>query len=374
MAENKRKKVYILQNGFKYGGTDTFVLNLVKGMDKNLFDITVILSGEDNDFPRIEELEKLKIKIVYTCGLNDTKGKLKHLNELYKILKTEKCDAFQTNIDLFNGANMFIAWMAGVPLRICHSHNSQQGRELREGQGFGVKVYQGLMRWFCWSFSNRRCGCSEAAMDFLFKERWKNDPNSKIIHNGIELEEYGEELDIDNKKEELGLTNKYNIVTVGRISFQKNPMFMVEIFDELGRLRDDCDCIWVGSGEMEEQVKAKIKEEGISNRVHLLGARSDISEILRSCDLFVLPSRFEGLGIVLIEAQAANLPCVCSDAVPLEADCGGCMFLSLEDNAKFWAEKISEILDNKKLSINKMKLNEYSMEHMVKEMEEVFTG
>ena len=229
------------------------------------------------------------------------------------------------------------------------------------------------MRWLCWRFSTKRCGCSELAMDFLFTNHWRNDLNSRVVHNGIDLNEYTIDFDKNEKKKSLGVKNKFNIVTVGRMAFQKNPMFIVEIINELYKIRDDCDFIWVGSGDMEKEVKKKIDEYKIQEKMHLLGLRTDVSEILRISDLFLLPSWFEGLAIVLIEAQAAKLPCVISDTISEESDCGGCLYTSLQKPASYWAKLISDILDKKiDLSVNEQLLQRYDINNMVKEMEEVF--
>lgn len=356
-----------------YGGTDTFVLNLCKKINKDKYNVTVVLAGRDGYFDRVPELEATGVKIRYTCDVTSFKGKLKGAYMLYKILKEEKCDVFQTNIDLFNGPQMFISWLARVPLRVCHSHNSEQGRSLQGGSSFAIKVYQKIMRWLCWIFSNARCGCSELALDFLFGNNWKKDPRATVIHNGIPLEEYSTPFDVDEKKEELGIHSKNVIGTVGRISFQKYPEFLVEIIKELKNIRSDFEFLWAGSGDLFDEISQKVNSYGLNDTIHLLGARNDVPQILQCCDLFLLPSRFEGLGIVLIEAQAAGLTCIASDVVPSEADCGGCNFLSLDSSPKEWAEVISNCIDGKiKLKINEKLLNKYSIDYMVEEMERVF--
>lgn len=369
------KKVCILQNDLSFGGTDTFVINLCKGLIRDGYDVTVALSvDKEKQVLRENELLDTGIKIIKTCSLRGgIKNKLKHLVLLYQELQKGKYDVFQTNIDLFNGPQMLVAWFAGIPIRVCHSHNSQQGRELREGRTIGVRVYQSIMRWLCWNFSNRRCGCSELAMEFLFQNKWKSDSSAKVIHNGIDFSEYYKPLETEKKKKEIGLNNKYNICTVGRISFQKNPSFLLDVFYSITKLRDDVDLVWCGRGDEEDTIKQSIQQYQLGERVHLLGNRNDVSEILRCSDMFFLPSRFEGLGIVLIEAQAAGLPCVVSDAVPYEANCGGCCYVGLDQPASYWAEKISDILDAKiSLSVNQSMLNKYSVDYMIKEMEEVF--
>ncbi len=369
------KKICILQNDLAFGGTDTFVLNLCKGLVEDKYDVTVVLSiDQSKKALREDELEATGAKIIKTSSLqNGFKSKLRHLVLLYKELKKGKYDVFQSNIDLFNGPQMLVAWLAKIPIRVCHSHNSQQGRELRDGRTLQVRIYQFIMRWLCSTFSNRYCGCSKAALNFLFGSKWENFSKSKVIHNGIDLLKYSKEFDVENKKCEIGLSNAYNIVTVGRISFQKNPEFLLEIFFELSKIRDDVDLVWCGKGDLENEIQNRINDFKLNNRVHLLGARDDVPEILGCCDAFLLPSRFEGLGIVLVEAQAANLPCVMSDIIPSEVDCGLCLSVSLNQSAEYWANQISNVLDGKNsFNINKSKLNEYSIVYMVKEMEEVF--
>ena len=372
-----KKNVCILNNDLARGGTDAFVVNLAKNIDKKKFNITVIISvDQETTTLREEELIQKGIKIRKTATITGRglKGRLLHLIRLYRTLKEEKCDVFQSNIDLFNGPNMLVAWLAGVSVRVCHSHNSEQGRELREGRTWKIRMYQRVMRWLCWHFSNRRCGCSGLAMDFLYENRWKKDSHSKIIHNGIDLGEYKSFFNREQKKKELGLNKKYSIVTVGRIAFQKNPIFIVEIFNELCKIRNDCDFIWVGAGDMEKQVKNKIAEYEINDRMKLLGLRKDVNEILRVSDLFLLPSWFEGLAIVLIEAQAAKLPCIISDTISEESNCGSCLYISLDKSAHYWADMISKVIDKKiEVKVDEELLQNYSIINMVKEMEEVFS-
>lgn len=369
------KKVCILQNGMYYGGTDVFVLNLVKGLVRDNYQVMVILSVDNSIVtPRETELADAGAVVKKTEGLN--KGiiyKIKHLIKLYSLLKKERPDVFQSNIDLFNGPNMLVAWLACIPIRECHSHNSQQGRELDQGRTLAVRIYQKMMRWMCWKFSNRRCGCSGIAMDFLYGEKWKSDKYSRVIHNGIDFSDYLKDLDLEKKKRELDLKRKYNICTVGRMSYQKNPLFIVDVMNALFELRNDCDFIWIGSGDMEQEVRNRIDKFGIAERMHLLGNRHDVPELLRSMDMFFLPSYFEGLAIVLIEAQAADLPCVTTTTTTPESNCGSLLYIPLEESVAVWAQKISDVLDGKiELKADPKKLNKYSIECMVKEMEEVF--
>lgn len=369
-------KVCILQNGLARGGTDTFVVNLCKEIDKERFDVTIVNPGlKPECLVREPEVLATGVKIVHTSPLESWGSKFKHFRMLYHFLKNERFDVFQTNIDLFNGPNLFIAWLAGVPVRCCHSHNTMQQRSIVQGMTFSIRIYQRLMKWMCWTFSNRRSGCSEDAMDFLFTGRnWHQDKYPIVVNNGIDIEKFRVPIDVARKKVELGLTAKYHIVTVGRIIPQKNPVFIAESFALLCSMRDDVDLVWVGIGDKEAECREILRREGVSDRVHFLGTRNDVNEILRCCDLFYLPSIFEGLGIVLIEAQAAGLPCIASDAVPKEANCGTVYYVSLNDDKPVWTQAMNDVLEGKlQLKVNEASLQQFSIRHMAEQMMQIFT-
>lgn len=369
-----KKVICILSNGLVRGGTDTFVVNLAKGLDKSKYDTTVVLSvSGDESCIRVPELLEAGITVKKTCSPIGFRGRIIHLYKLYRILREGKFDAFQTNIDLFNGPNMLISWLAGIKIRVCHSHNAQQQKELSYGRTILIRLYQRIMRWLCWTFSNRRTGCSKKAMDFLFGEKWKNDSQSGVIYNGINLNQFRQTGTRLSKKLQYGLKNRKYIITVGRMEHQKNPLFLEEIFWELSKVRNDCDLLWVGTGSMEAEIRNKIKEHGLEERVHLLGSRGDVSELLGCADVFLLPSFFEGLPFVLIEAQASGLPCVASDVISGEVDCGGVRLISLDLPSTEWARQLSEILDgNHDLCTKETLIQNYSVENMVYQMERVF--
>lgn len=374
----RKKRVCILQNGLARGGTDTFVVNLCKGLDKEKFDIILVNpSNKPSSMVREQEVLSSGCRILRTSPLNlGVLSKIKHLKRLYCILRKEQIDVFQSNIDLFNGPNMLVSWLARVPIRVCHSHNSLQNKELVEGRTLAVRIYQFIMRWMCWSFSNRRTGCSPEAMDFLFKGHdWRNDSNSTVVYNGIDVERFRQTIDISNKRSELGLSAKYNVLTVGRMIAQKNPFFIIDVFSELRNKRDDVNFVWVGTGSMENEVKKYIEEKKLSSCMQLLGERNDIPDIMKCCDAFLMPSVFEGLGIVLIEAQAAGMTCLVSNEIPELANCGTCKKMSLLSSPQEWSIVLEDIIEKRiSLYVNKEKLNNFSIVNMVNQMTKVFNS
>ena len=378
MESQKREKVCILQNGLAFGGTDTFVINLCREIDKDKFDVTVVNPCQRKESNMREpDLLETGVKLIHTSDLKaGLKSKLRHLKMLYQILKKGNFDVFQTNIDLFNGPNLFVAWMAGVPIRCCHSHNSMQEREIIDGSTLAVRTYQAVMRFLCWHFANRHVGCSEKAMNFLYKGHdWHQDKYPIVINNGIYIDNFRNlnKERIEAKKKSLGLTAKYNLLTVGHFSAQKNSVFIADTIGQLLSQRKDCDFVWVGTGKKEEECRQILTHHGVLDRVHFMGRRTDVNEIMQCCDLFYLPSAFEGLGIVIIEAQAAGLPCIVSDVIPQEANCGGCLYIALGDNKEVWLKSINEVIDKKIiLNIDELKLQNFSVKHMTEQMQQVF--
>ena len=371
----KKKKVCILQNGLARGGTDTFVVNLCKAINKDKFELTVVNpSNKPESQVREPDVLETGAKIVHTHPLTSWWGKLKHFILLYLFLRKEKFDVFQTNIDLFNGPNLLIAWLARVPIRCCHSHNGMQQKELTNGNSIQLQVYQKVMRWMCWTFSNRRTGCSQIAIDFLFPDKdLCNEKYPIIIRNGILIDKFRRSINIDKKKKDLGISSPYCIITVGRIIPQKNPLFIASMISCLLKMRGDCDFIWVGTGDMEIQCKHIFQSKGVQNRVHFLGQRDDINELLLCCNYFIMPSLFEGLPYVLVEAQAAGLTCLISDKIDPAVNCGGCLFLPLEKGEIEWANIISDLLDkNFYLQINEADIQQYSIYNLASQMEKVF--
>lgn len=373
--EQNARKVFLLNHGLANGGTDTFCMNILKHIDRNKFNISMVLAVDPGSKPQFHEDEVLQmgIPLYKTSDLNGVKKVFRHVFRLYKLLRQEKPDVFHANMDLFNGLNMFVAWLAGVPVRICHSHNSQSQYEANSGRHAVVNIYRAIMRKFLWCFSTVRCGCSEMAMDYLYEEKWKMDSSSYVIHNGIDLTAFSQVVDVADGKSIYVRDGIHYLITVGRLAQQKNPLFLVNVMKDLCTQRDDVELLWIGTGEMETEVRRKIADCGLAPKIHLLGARKDVNQILKCADVFVFPSLFEGLGIVLIEAQAAGLPCVVSDKVPLAADMGTCVFLDIENNTSEWSAVIIDIIDGKfSKKILPEKIQQYDVSFMLNQLENLY--
>ncbi len=196
--------------------------------------------------------------------------------------------------------------------------------------------------------------------------------NTSVIRNGIDFNRF---MNVEKSREEirkeLGIgKDTYVIGQVGRFAFQKNPEFTVSVFNELLKAKEDACLLLIGRGKGEADLRKQIKELGIEDKVQMLISREDIPELLKAMDVFVLPSRFEGLGIVLIEAQVAGLPCVVSDNIPVEAfQSRRITRLSLSEPYEKWVEAL---LDPKGNIDHYGNIENYDMNKEIRNLEKLY--
>lgn len=161
--------------------------------------------------------------------------------------------------------------------------------------------------------------CSSFAGKKIFGYKFKKE--GQVINNAINLGEFYPEQEFSMQiKRMLGLEGKYVIGHVGNFTPQKNHFFLVKVFKRILELKDDAVLVLIGDGRFKDDVIKKCGQLGIINNVLYLGIRSDVNQLMRAFDCFLFPSKYEGLGVVLIEAQATGIPCVFSDVVPLDAN------------------------------------------------------
>lgn len=233
-----------------------------------------------------------------------------------------------------NSSTLYIemraAKKAGISCRISHCHSSSCKN---------MFLHRLLKPVFDRSYTHA-FACSRKAGDWLF-----NGPY-EIINNGIELEKYAFRPKVrDNLRTTLGLNGKRVIGHVGVYNYAKNHDYLIDVFAALVKQDDDYRLMLVGAGKLMETVKEKIKKLGLEHHVLILGHRTDVPDLLQAMDYFVMPSHYEGLPVVLIEAQAAGLPCIVSSNITQEVNLTGLItYVSLEQPVETWANMIEKTL------------------------------
>ena len=371
---SKIKLAYVT-HGLSSNGIESLLVNIVSHIDMSKYDVTFVVAIDKDVVPLHEEtVRAFGADIIKICDLDTLKKKGEYIKSLQQVFTDGKYNIIHANMDLLNGIVLRAAKKAGIKKRICHAHNSSSQYALTGDKSFvfslAQKIYQFIMKGLIIQNSTCLLGCSDKANQYMYGKR---SNKASVINNGIFLDRFTK-ISQENAQGMIPGKNIINIVSVGRLSPQKNPMFIIKIIEELSLLRKDFLFNWVGDGEMRDEIRQKIEEKELSEFFNLMGVRTDIPQILHNCSYFLFPSLFEGLGIVLVEAQAAGLECFTSSEVPQLADLGACHFIPLDIGAKEWAKIINETINkNQPLRADPQKLMKFDISYTVKQLDEVYS-
>jgi glycosyltransferase involved in cell wall biosynthesis len=228
-----------------------------------------------------------------------------------------------------------LAKHAGITTRIIHSHSSAAGGKINAIRNTFLCLP--LKRQATHYFA-----CSRKAGIFLYGEKWMN--RVTVINNGVDPAKYSFSPIIRKTvREELGVGNSLVLGHVGRFCIEKNQTFLIKLLCEVRKRIPDVCLLFVGDGPMRMEIESRVQQMGLMENLQFLGTRSDIDRILQAMDIFILPSLFEGLPIVGVEAQAAGLPCIVSDTIPEELKMTDNIFFLGLDNLNVWVDKIIDI-------------------------------
>lgn len=332
--------MHILVYGFSgriLGGIETFIMNMNEHMSSDtIFDY--IIDGDECVYS--ERIERRGGRVFFVPGVK--KNPLRYVQTFRRILEEQKKEGTNTlYIQLFSMANMLPAILgkkAGYKV-ILHSHNNGL-----QNKNSLYKLIHLFGKWLTRNGDYIRFTNSSLSSDFMFGKGVK----SELIYNAIDTEKFSFHQEIRDKvRAEQHCGDKTVVGFVGRFMLQKNPVFMIQVFAEFLKIQPNSELWIVGEGELKEAMVQEVENQGISHAVKWLGRRNDIEQLMQGMDLLLQPSLFEGLGIVLIEAQATGLPVVTSaDVVPIEAKATEKIrFVSLHEDASVWATVCEEMLD-----------------------------
>jgi glycosyltransferase involved in cell wall biosynthesis len=315
------------------GGVETWLLNVLRYIDRDRLEFHFCTFGEKQGI-FAGEVEKLGGRMI-PCprGLNPWSfGR-----RFRKILRAGKYDAVHSHVTLFSGVVLRWAKAERIPMRIAHSHASQDDKPSTQAR----RYYRRLMKSWIERYATHGLAVSGSAASELFGKNWKADARVRVLHCGIDLQPFHQITKRDEVRKELGLPLDVPVVGhVGRFVPAKNHRFLLEIFQALLKKRADFHLLLVGDGVLRPQIEAQAKSMGFSGNVHFVGTRIDVPRLMRaSMDIFVFPSLWEGLPVTLIEAQAAGLPSIVSDAVTSEVNILGEQFtqVPLSKKSDEWA-------------------------------------
>ncbi|MDU2180798.1 MAG: glycosyltransferase [Veillonella sp.] len=340
MINRESRRLRVLQVGMtrNLGGIETYLIEQFRHLDKSKIDYDFVNITGEYSICYEDEILASGSKIFKVVSRH--KNPLLHYWQWFNILLQNKgiYDVIVLNTNSLEYVfPLVLGKIFGIPVRVIHSHNS--GFENK--QGLARRLLVGMnKKLLAWS-ANLRFACSQFAGQWMFK-----DNPYHVIYNAIDIHKYDADLAVrDEMRQALNLDTALTLLHVGRFSYQKNHSFLLDIFKEVHSIQPDSVLLLVGDtteeSEFLTEVKRKIKAYGLENVVRLLGRRDDVNKIMQAADVLVMPSFFEGLTVVGIEAQASDLPLLLSDTVTKELGLlPSTQFISLEAGPTAWAEAI----------------------------------
>lgn len=313
------------------GGLETFIMNYYRKIDRSKVQFDFLVHRE--------------FEADYDCEIQKLGGRIYRLPRLnpFSPVYLSKLDAFFTehkeykivhsHLDCMAGIPLKYAKKHGVPVRIAHSHSSNQTKDWK----YLLKLIfkRNIVR-----YATNLFACGRDAGQWMFAT-----DNFQIIPNAIDSEKYVFDPIVRAEvRKELGIDEHSFVVGhVGRFAPPKNHAFLIDILSDVVLQRKDAVAILVGDGVLKVDIQQMVDARGLSENVIFTGVRADVHRLLQAMDVFVFPSVYEGLPVSLVEAQAAGLPCLISDKVPLECKKTDLVTqLPLEAGTQVWAKTVIE--------------------------------
>lgn len=350
-------RIFMVGFSTNKGGVESYIVNLTEQLDSSEFEVILempemIIDGKTWKRPANRH-NFIKYYMFWKQFFSEN-----HFDVLY--LNT--CDI--VSID-----DLIFAKSAGIPVRIIHSHSTGNQQEIERRMNLFHRLSEYYSRKVLDQYATHMLACSETAGAWMFNGR-----PFTVIKNGISLPKYSySEKSRKKIRSKLGIQNEKLIGIIGRISPQKNPLFAIEILKKVLMEHRNYNAAFVGDGELRSETENAIKVAGLKNRVYFAGAVDNVNEWLSAVDCLLMPSLFEGLPFVLVEAQAAGLPCVVSSSVSEEANISGYLqYVSLDDPLDSWMESVIYAAQSPRYNAEKKIIDAgYSIEDSVREVTEL---
>ena len=344
------------------GGIAVYQKNLLANVDRNKYKFEYVTTYPNAML--IPYLEEMGCKVHY---LPPKKKFFSLFIQLYKLMKNGNYNAVHIHKNSCAiPIAFFAAKLAGVGTIIAHAHSTSPT------VGKSVVILHYLFRPFVRNISTVHLSCSQAASDWMFGKRCP----AQIMNNGIDLKQFVFNETVRSEvRKELGISNELIIGHVGNFYYQKNHKFMVEIMSEVKKIYPKAKLLFVGCGDLMDEIRQYANKLGVSDSIIFLGSRSDVNRLYQAMDVFLMTSFSEGFCIAGLEAQAAGLPWLTSDVIPEEVILSDNVYtMPLNKSAHEWAEKLIEIAENSERKNNIQRISEagYSSEDSAKKIEFIY--
>jgi glycosyltransferase involved in cell wall biosynthesis len=362
LMNTKCKLLIITTSKFELDGITNVILNYYLAMDKS--DIVIDLLTPNIINKKLQAIFLSNNSNLYTLNGRNSHP-IKYMWQLHKIVKKNKYDIIHVHGNSCTLAlEMLAGLIGGVKTRIAHSHNTTTKHPFLNT----------LLRPFFNLLITDGFACGEAAGKWLFKYR-----SFEIINNGINIEKFQFNYSVREKmRNTYKINNEKIICHVGNFNYQKNHLFLIEIFNELIKLNNQYRLVLIGDGDLKSTIEDKVNSLGLKEFVIFIGKSNNVQDFLQMADIFILPSHFEGFPLVLLEAQAACLPCFISSNISKEVKITSLIkTINSCDSALKWALKVNsqELLNREVISeinINNLVSSGYDINENAKTMKKFY--
>lgn len=333
-------RVLHVLGGLNLGGAETMVMNLYRAMDRTQiqFDFIIHLQGKQAYEEEVLSYGGKIYRFPAFTGKNILEER-KRWKQFFSEHKEYKI--LHSHVRSYASIYLPIAKKSGLTT-IIHSHNTSNGKGITS---MAKHIMQLPLRYQ----ADYLFACSNIAGKWLFGKNVDKKSNYRVFPNAINTQRFN--FDREKRLEVrkiLNITNKFVVGHVGRMTKQKNHIFLINIFEQIAKDREDAVLLLVGDGELRDSIKSYITAKGLNNKVIMIGNKNNTQDYYQAMDVFVFPSLWEGFGIVVIEAQTTGLPCFVAESVPEEANLDDKLFYKflLCEGEKEWAKAIENMEDN----------------------------
>ncbi len=366
------RKIRILHvfNKLNNGGIENLVMSVMRKIDRDRFQFCFALIEDEKGYFD-DEVRELGGEIyLFDCTKKTIKNYRNSLNRI--ISENGPFDVVHSHCYFFSGIVLGIAKKCGIKIRIAHAHDTQKGRK----QTLARRTYQSVMRILIHKNATEMIGCSDVACAYVFG----SDDNYRVIYNGIDTTRFRfDEQQRIEMRDNLCLADKTVFIHVGRFAEQKNHSYLLRVFDRYSKKDSNAVLMLLGNGALEKRVRDQAESLGLTDKVIFIGATTTPELYYNAADCFLMPSLYEGLGIVAVEAQCNGLPCLISDRVTQEVRIATTtQYIGIEDDKiEQWVNAMLLIKENlyadRTRAVNIIENSNFDIKQTVKSLEHIYS-